>query len=466
MSVPAWVNNAIFYQIFPDRFANGDPGNDPANVVPWGSSPDILHFMGGDLEGIRQKLDYLQDLGINAIYLNPIFLSPSSHRYNIVDYFKIDPKLGTLEDYLRLLKDVHRRGMRLILDGVLNHCSRGFFAFNDIMENGKESPYKDWFFVHHYPLNAYSNGPATSYTAWWNFKPMPKFNTGNPQVRKYLLDVSRYWIEMGADGWRLDVPNEIDDDAFWAEFREVVLKANPEAYTVGEIWTADPRWVGDGHFDGLMYYPQRNAILDLLGREDGQADFIHQIENLHQIYPYENVLAMLSLVGSHDTERIKTLVGGRAEKLRLAFFLQFTLPGAPSVYYGDEVGLEGGKDPDCRRAFPWEESQWDHDLQAYTRKLITLRKEMAALRSGDFSFIEFGSPTVLAYLRMTENEKVLLLANACSQPAETKIFLNDLGLLHETNLIDFFDASNKPGTRDGQVVIALPAWGFACFRLP
>ncbi|MEW6651206.1 MAG: alpha-amylase family glycosyl hydrolase, partial [Chloroflexota bacterium] len=229
MQIPDWVKDAVFYQIFPDRFANGDLTNDPPNVQPWGEIPDAFHFQGGDLAGIEQRLDYLQDLGINALYLNPIFLSPSTHRYNTVDYYCIDPKLGSRQDFRRLLRRAHRKGMRIILDGVFNHCGRGFFAFNDLLENGSNSPYQDWFHIKKFPLHAYGPGKSSRYEAWWGYKSLPKFNTHAPAVRRYILDVARHWIDEGIDGWRLDVPNEIDDDTFWAEFRYAVKKGNPQA---------------------------------------------------------------------------------------------------------------------------------------------------------------------------------------------------------------------------------------------
>ncbi|MCS6949257.1 MAG: alpha-amylase family glycosyl hydrolase, partial [bacterium] len=212
---PDWVKHAVFYQIFPDRFANGDPSNDPANVQPWGTPPTYYNFMGGDLQGILQKLDYLQELGVTAVYLNPIFQSTSNHRYNTYDYYRIDPKLGTLEDFHALLGEMHRRGMRLILDGVFNHCGRGFYPFHDVVENGSHSPYVQWFHIREFPIHPYDGRKKANYESWWGIRSLPKFNTDHPPVRQFLLGVARHWIEQGADGWRLDVPNEIDDDEFW-----------------------------------------------------------------------------------------------------------------------------------------------------------------------------------------------------------------------------------------------------------
>ncbi|GAP10555.1 glycosidase [Bellilinea caldifistulae] len=422
MNIPEWVKDSIFYQIFPDRFANGDLTNDPPNVQAWGSPPDPIHFQGGDLTGIEQKLDYLQDLGINAIYLNPIFLSPSTHRYNTVDYYRIDPKLGTLDDFRRLLKKVHERGMRLILDGVFNHCGRGFFAFNDVLENGKNSPYIDWFFVRGFPLNAYSRGKATRYEGWWGFKSLPKLNTHQPAVRRYIYEVARYWVEEGIDGWRLDVPNEIDDDEFWAEFRQVVKSANPNAYLVGEIWDLLPRWVNDNHFDGVMHYPLRSAILDVLRGKTGINDFYARLLQIEQTYGQESLFGLYLLLGSHDTERVKTLLNGDAQKLRLAYLLLFAFPGTPSIYYGDEVGMEGGRDPDCRGAFPWDESEWDHDLRQWVQKLIEIRRQTPLLRRGKWKLLEPANcDGIVRIIREGGGEQLFILANLNSEPCRVKI---------------------------------------------
>ncbi|HEB65204.1 MAG TPA: alpha-amylase, partial [Chloroflexi bacterium] len=236
MAAPAWIQDAVFYQIFPDRFANGEPANDPPNVEPWGAPPTLWGFQGGDLRGVMQRFEYLLDLGVTALYFNPIFLSSSNHRYNTYDYFRIDPKLGTLEDFHALLNLAHRHGVRVLLDGVFNHCGRGFFAFADVLENGEHSPYRGWFHIHRFPVDAFSPGKAQDYEAWWGFKSLPKFNTATQAVREYIFSVARYWLEQGIDGWRLDVPNGIDDDAFWAEFRRIVKRVNPRAALIGEIW--------------------------------------------------------------------------------------------------------------------------------------------------------------------------------------------------------------------------------------
>jgi len=427
MTVPYWVQDAIFYQIFPDRFANGDVRNDHANVAPWGSEPTIWNFMGGDLRGVIQRFDYLLDLGITAIYFTPIFLATSNHRYNISDYYRIDPKLGDMDDFHALLEVAHRNDVRVVIDGVFNHCGRGFFAFSDILDNGEHSPYKDWFHINGFPVDAYSPGDATDFEAWWNYKSLPEFNTGHPAVRKYIFDVARYWIEQGADGWRLDVPNEIDDDTFWAEFRHVVKSVNREAYLLGEIWEVDPRWVDDHHFDGLMNYPVREALLKFLQGTDTACDFADTVEGLLEQYPRENVYAMYVPLGSHDTERLMTLLNGDIEKAKLAFLFQFAYPGAPAVYYGDEIGMEGGKDPDCRRAFPWSRDN-DENLRSWVKRLISLRKRIACLRRGDYQQILLDKKRcAYAFARTLGDESVLVAINASASKRHLRLPVNSLG---------------------------------------
>ena len=424
MTQPYWLPDAVFYQIFPDRFANGDPANDPPRVAPWGSPPTIWNFMGGDLRGILQKLDYLLDLGVNALYLNPIFQATSNHRYNISDYYRIDPKLGTMADFRALLAACHANGVRLILDGVFNHTGRGFFAFNDILENGEHSPYRDWYHIRRWPVRAYGEGPAEDYDAWWGFRSLPKLNTANPAVREFIFGVARYWVEQGVDGWRLDVPNEIDDDAFWQEFRAVVKTANPDAYLVGEIWTAEPRWLQ--HFDGLMHYPLREALLALLRGELSASAFAARAEELYHLTGAQ-ALSMYVPLGSHDTERVRTLLGG-AEKTRLAFALQMAFPGAPAIYYGDEIGLEGGKDPDNRRAFPWERAAWDHDLRAWVQRLIALRKRTPALKRGTFRIVAAkDKQNCLAFARSLGAEAVLVVLNTSRVQRHCHLPVADLG---------------------------------------
>jgi cyclomaltodextrinase len=429
MSVPNWVEDAIFYQIFPDRFANGEKSNDPPNITAWDTLPTSQSFYGGDLRGIIQKIDYLLDLGINAIYVNPIFQSTSTHRYNTTDYLKIDDKLGDLRDFLALLDVAHSNGVRVILDGVFNHCGRGFFAFNDLLENQEQSAYKDWFHINRFPVDAYTPGDAKDYVGWWKLKSLPKFNTANLQVRKYLFYVAKYWIEKGADGWRLDVPNEIDDDTFWAEFREVVKSTNPEAYLLGEIWNAEPLWVSEGHFDGLMNYPLKEIILKFANGSLKPTEMADGLGKLAATYPHENTFAMYNHLGTHDTQRLFTELGGVIKKIQLAMMLQFAFPGSPAIYYGDEIGLEGGKDPDSRRPFPWNQEVWNRDIYSWVKRLIQLRKGNLVLRRGNFlRILADDSKNCFAFSRTLADECILVIVNNGKTNQKIRLAIHGCGL--------------------------------------
>ena len=378
---PDWVKDAIFYQIFPDRFCRSERYRAVGKFVPWNSRPTRENMFGGNLAGIEDKLKYIAGLGVNAIYLCPIFKSNSNHRYHTVDYFEIDPVLGTLKDFDRLVKKAHKLGLRVILDGVFNHCSRGFFQFNSLMELGQNSPYVDWFHVKGWPLNAYSGKP--NYECWWNYPALPKFNTGCPDVREYLFSVGEYWTARGIDGWRLDVPNEIDDDSFWQEFRRRVKAINPEAYIVGAIWDAPERWLQGDQFDGVMNYLFRKAVMKFLFDEHpiSTEEFCSR---LREAFPEGRGDIPMNLLGSHDTTRLRSQPCASWDRIRLALTLMFFLPGAPCVYYGEELGMEGGKDPDNRRSVPWEKlSQMQKEpVFALVKELTEMRKNSAVLRDG------------------------------------------------------------------------------------
>jgi len=437
ISTPDWVKDAIFYQIFPDRFARHPsltlpPGYtmNPENFQPWGTPPTTRGFQGGDLVGAREKLDYLADLGVNAIYFNPIFSSASNHRYHTHDYFQVDPLLGGSEAFRAFLDAAHARGMRVILDGVFNHASRGFFQFNHLLECGPDSPYVDWFHVYDWPLNAYAERAVPNYDAWWNIPSLPKFNTQTTAVREFLWHAATYWLEQGIDGWRLDVPNEIDDDTFWQEFRRRCRAVNPEAYIVGELWGDAQRWLQGDQFDAQMNYNfTRLAYGFILGKNMDQSEtrttgygrmpalsaprFAAGLEQLfNETYHPEMVLAQMNMLGSHDTPRVMTVARGDKTAVRLLFLCQMTVPGAPNIYYGDEIGLPGGGDPDCRRAFPWHDTaQWDNDLLAHVQRLTALRHAKPALRRGDFHIL-LADRGVVVYQRQYEGQTAVIAINA------------------------------------------------------
>lgn len=430
MAPPSWIQDAIFYQIFPDRFANGDPANDPPDVQPWGAPPTIHGFQGGDLKGIVDRLDYLTDLGVNAVYLNPIFRAGSNHRYNTSDYLRLDDRLGSMSDFRRLVDRAHRAGIRIVLDGVFNHSGRGFFAFRDLLDRGPASAYRAWYHIHGLPLDAFGeDGKASNYEAWWGMRNLPKFNIDSPAVREYLLRAVRYWTEQGIDGWRLDVPNEIPDRSFWEALRRIVTGINPEAALLGEIWTVGPEWVGPSAFDGLMNYPLRAALLEFVpDRKVTATEFSLRLRGLIDAYPAAYRASHYNLLGSHDTERLASLAGGDARKVKLLLGLLFALPGAPGIYYGDEIGLEGGPDPDCRRAFPWEPSRWNAERLDLVRSLIRLRLRRAELRRGDVRFLEGESTSeVVAFGRVLAEGTTVVIANPGEAIASRRLDLGGVG---------------------------------------
>ncbi|RZV44536.1 MAG: DUF3459 domain-containing protein [Acidimicrobiales bacterium] len=397
---PAWVADAVFYQIFPDRFARSGRVDVGARLEPWDSPPTVTGYKGGDLWGVVQKLDYLADLGVTALWLNPIFQSASNHRYHTHDYFTIDPLLGGQAAFEALVSEAHVRDMKVILDGVFNHASRGFFQFSDIAEHQSKSAYVDWFRVNDFPIEPYSEDTPASYAAWWGLHALPEFNTDNEVVREFLWSVGEHWMRQGIDGWRLDVPNEISTPGFWEEFRKRVRAINPDAYLVGELWTEAADWVGESNrFDGVMNYPLTTAIISFaIGNRidpdavinnneyeisDGihAAEFADRIDALAELYDGPERLAMLNLLDSHDTARIGTIANDEPELVRLALALLLTMPGAPCLYYGTEVGMTGGPDPGCREGFPLDESTWNTDTLALVRSLLELRHAEPALRS-------------------------------------------------------------------------------------
>ena len=412
MTFPNWTKDAVFYQIFPDRFCRSARYKAVGKFVDWDTLPTRENMFGGNLVGICEKLEYIASLGVNAIYLCPIFKSNSNHRYHTVDYFEIDPVLGTLKDFDKLIKNAHKLGLRVILDGVFNHCSRGFFQFNSLMELGKNSPYVDWFHVHGWPLHAYSGKP--NYDCWWGYPALPKFNTDNPDVRDYLFSVGEYWMKRGIDGWRLDVPNEIDDDSFWQEFRRRIKAINPDAYIVGEIWDEPSRWLQGDQFDGVMNYQFRKAVLAYLFDEK-PIDVAEFAKRLQDAFPEGRFGVPMNLLGSHDTIRLASLPCSNLQRVKLALALLFFLPGAPCIYYGEEIGMLGGKDPDNRRSFPWDKfpEMQKAPIYDYLKSLIALRNKERVLRDGS---LEIAYSVGRLEIVRTLGKKKITLAISAAKP--------------------------------------------------
>jgi neopullulanase len=428
---PEWAKHAVFYQIFPDRFARSPRLHHPPGIQfkSWGAPPEEQGYQGGDLYGIADRLDHLQALGVTAIYLNPIFSAASNHRYNAFDYLEVDPLLGGKPALRDLLDRAHQRGMRVVLDGVFNHSGRGFWPFHHILENGGNSPYIDWFTVHGWPMKAYDHrkGSKHTYDSWWGNASLPKLNTNNPGVREYIFHVTKYWLDFGMDGWRLDVPEEIDDDDFWREFRQVVKTANPEAFIIGEIWHPAQRWLQGDMFDAVMNYQFTAPVLSFCGANNLNLEWHHQdvklnpihavafkhaIEKMYALYDWEINFVQWNMLDSHDMPRMLWLLNGDKQAMRLAVLCQMTMPGAPIVYYGDEVGMSGAGDPFCRGAFRWDLPEtWDQDLLAFYKQAIAMRRAHPVFSTGDITFVH-SSDQVIAYHRRLAEQDALVCINA------------------------------------------------------
>jgi cyclomaltodextrinase len=444
---PGWVADTVFYQVFPDRFAASARVAKPGTLEPWDAPPTQAGYKGGDLFGLAERLDDLADLGIDGLYLNPIFSAASNHRYNTYDYLEVDPLLGGDAAFRELLDGAHARGMRVILDGVFNHSGRGFWPFQHVLESGLASPYRDWFHLDRDVLDgergidAYPVGwrdgthIRTGYRAWWGIPSLPKLRVDHPTVREFLFGVGEHWLRAGIDGWRLDVPAEIEDPTFWPAFRQRIRAVNPGAYLVGEIWREAPDWLRGDRFDALMNYPLGIAILGFAsagqvdqGAIDGQADyrrFLHpidgpalgaQVERLMALYEPAVTAAQYNLIGSHDTPRARTVLAGDTAALRVATLLLLTLPGAPSIYYGDELAMEGGPDPDCRRGYPTTPGDEAIAMRAFVRAAIRARREHVALRRGSVA-IAAAEGHAIALAREADGKRALVAVNAGRRPA-------------------------------------------------
>ena len=453
---PDWFGRGVTYQIFPDRFRRtGTP--DVSGMVghrwlheDWDDQPVFRpdedgqitnrDFFGGSLAGITEKLDYLQSLSVTTLYLNPIFEAASNHRYDTADYRAIDPLLGDEETFRTLCREAHKRGMRVMLDGVFNHTgsrSRYFNADGFYPELGaaqsQDSPYYDWYSFHPWP---------TDYDAWWGVKTLPAVNEQRPAYRQFIFkgedSVVRHWLRCGADGWRLDVADELPGD-FIAGIRRAIEDEKPDGYLLGEVWedgsnkvaySQRRRYLLGRETHGLMNYPLRTALLRWLGGGDA-AEFRESMETLRANYPPAAFYGAMNFLGTHDTPRILTLLGaehipaakeeraafalspaqlarGRA-KLRLAGMLLYAFPGSPTLFYGDEAGMQGFEDPLNRGTYPW--GQEDTGLLDFFRALGRLRKERRSLQSGSLTYI-YAQGGGLVIAREHEGETTMVALNA------------------------------------------------------
>ncbi len=412
--VPEWAANKVVYQIFPSRFATDKPVEDDLwYKAPIGAMDDLK----GNLRGIINHLDYLQELGVDALYMTPIFKSDSTHKYDTIDYYQIDPSFGTKEDLKELVEKAHARNMRVLLDGVFNHTGLKFFAFADIMEKEEKSEYLDWYYIQKFPLTM-KWGERPSFKTYSYFGGMPKLNLSNKVVQDYVIDIARYWIrECDIDGWRLDVGDEVSHK-FWKRFRDEVKDEKEDTLIVGEVWHYAPDFLEGDEWDTVMNYLFLNAVRDLLVYEKlTVSEFINKLGfikgNHHtKVYP-----VLFNLIDSHDTARFLHLCGNDKKKQKLGAAFQLLFPGMPMIYYGDEFAMEGAHDPDCRRGMLWDKKRQDRSMFAWYQKLIAIRKKYKSLTEGKVISCEMNDEKgILKITRELGEERVTMLFHCKAEP--------------------------------------------------
>ncbi|HBN13296.1 MAG TPA: alpha-glycosidase [Clostridiales bacterium] len=362
-----WMKTATFYQIFVERFNMGNRDKDKSYInMQWGDIPNPKSFAGGDIKGITEKLSYLKNLGINALYLTPVFRSVSNHKYDISDYYDIDGQFGNKEQLRELIDKAHSMGIRVVLDAVFNHCSENLSQFQDVLKKGRKSEFYDWFII--------TNDEPLEYECFAACAYMPKFNTSNPEVCRYLIDIATYWIkEFDIDGWRLDVSDEVSHD-FWRQFRKAVKAVKPDCVLIGENWHDANIYLRGDQFDSIMNYAFTKACLDFYAFGEFNAQSIADKLNEILMRNTDTINGMmLNLLDTHDTHRFLTRVNGDRDKLMSALALTYFFPGAPCIYYGTENAMEGGYDPDCRRTFDWTLENKDSPVKSLIRTLASLK---------------------------------------------------------------------------------------------
>ncbi|MGG0774736.1 glycoside hydrolase family 13 protein [Bacillus rugosus] len=402
---PEWAKSTVWYQIFPERFANGREDLSPENALPWGSKdPDVNDFFGGDLQGIIDKLDYLEDLGVNGVYLTPIFSAPSNHKYDTLDYYSIDPHFGDPALFRTLVSQLHQRGMRIMLDAVFNHIGSASPQWQDVVKNGAQSRYKDWFHIHSFPVKE-DNYDRFAFTPH-----MPKLNTANPEVQRYLLDIALYWIrEFDIDGWRLDVANEVDH-VFWKTFRQAVSAEKPDVYIVGEIWHSAEPWLRGDEFHAVMNYPFTEPMIEYFADGTILASRMAHRVNAHLMNGMKQVNeVMFNLLDSHDTKRLLTRCRNDEKKARALLAFMFAQTGSPCIYYGTEIGLDGENDPLCRKCMVWEKEKQNQGMLRFMKRLIALRKqENVLLTEGNLEWNLLDDQNHFISFSRTLDEKTLM----------------------------------------------------------
>lgn len=420
MNIPQWANHKIVYQIFPSRYAT----TKIVSEKKWYKAPVApMDDLKGDLPGLINTLDHLKELGIDVIYMTPIFMSDSMHKYDTIDYYKIDPSFGDEKDLKELVDKAHSMGMKVILDGVFNHTSPKFFAFQDVINHKEKSKYVDWYYIDSFPLKYGSRKEKPSFKTFAYYGGMPKLNLTNPEAAEYFINVGKYWIEnYNIDGWRLDVGDEIVH-AFWKKFRRAIKTVKPDALIIGEIWHYAGDFLEGDEWDTVMNYTFFNAVQDFVANESITATrFVENLDFMRGTLYRQINPVLLNLIDSHDTARFMHIADENTDKLKLAAALQLLLPGMPMIYYGDEYGMTGANDPDCRRGMLWDEKYQDRSVYDWYCKLSKARKAYPALTKGTLIACETDDESgIIKMTRQLEDTTVTVVFHG----KETPVTLNE-----------------------------------------
>ncbi|MEG1805006.1 MAG: glycoside hydrolase family 13 protein [Clostridia bacterium] len=412
----SWLENAVFYQIFVERFSRGNFIKDDKYInMKWGELPSQKGFAGGDLIGIANNLDYLKELGVTALYLTPIFESPSNHKYDVVDYYKVDKQFGSNEDFGKLVKMAHEKGLKIVLDAVFNHCSSDCSIFQDVKNKGRMSEYYEWFLID----GDKPDEKKMNYDCFASCQYMPKWNTSNLKLQEFLINVATYWIkEYDIDGWRLDVSDEVSHN-FWRNFKIAVKKEKKECLILGENWHDANSYLKGDQYDSIMNYAFTKACLDFFAFERTSAkDFAEKLNELLMRNTDQVNSMMMNLLDSHDTHRFMTRVGENKDKLMSAIAVTFMFVGAPCIYYGTENAMVGGYDPDCRRTFDSAEITRENEVKSLIKKLANLKKQK--IIGGKIAICE--TDGLFSLKRINKDSTIELLINNTKNPIAIKPF--------------------------------------------
>lgn len=427
---PKWVEQTVWYQIFPERFANGDSTNDPQDTKPWNPNehPRRQDFYGGDLQGVINHLDYLKQLGVNGLYFNPIFKAPSNHKYDTQDYYQIDPHFGDAKLFKKLVEQAHQRGMRVMLDAVFNHIGDQSPMWQDVLKNGQDSKYADWFHINRFPVtytptDNFEFAKDATYDTFDYTPHMPKLNTANPKVQDWLLDIAGYWVrEFDIDAWRLDVANEIDHH-FWRRFHNEMLTLKDDFYILGEIWHSAQPWLNGDEFTGVMNYDYTGAIINhFIKHELSSQGLVDRLSHQLMLYRDQTNAMMFNVLDSHDTARIMTLANEDDQLVRQTLAFTFLQPGSPSIYYGTEYGMTGGNDPDCRKPMNWYPDAKAIAMHDFVRDLIKWRKEhWQLIAQGTIELTALNDNQGVVIKRRRNNQQLVAVFNTSSEPLQVTL---------------------------------------------